>query len=386
MKKIGIITIVKVNNYGAELQAFALQKKLELMGYHAEVIDYLYYKNWRFKDTKESQPFIPMSRKEKLTYWIKYRFINFLIDRILPILNSAVRNRNNRFESFHKINTKFSKTFFSYQELYHAKLDYDIFMVGSDQVWNPAASSTIEPYFLTFAPKDAKKISYASSFGVSQIEDQLKEKYKTLLNNINTISVREDSGIKLVKQLTGKDATQVADPTLLLSKQEWTNYMKLYPNMPPRYILIYQLSDSDAIVNLACRISSERNIPIFRICKRAFNVRKDRGINNILDAGPSEFLSLFYNAEYIITNSFHGTAFSVNFNKSFFTVVSSTKKNNARMQSLLELMNLKDRLIYDNINIKTIDISTQKLDFQNCNIKLEKIQKDSITFLANSLS
>lgn len=300
MKKIGIITIVKVNNYGAELQAFALQKKLELMGYHAEVIDYLYYKNWRFKDTKESQPFIPMSRKEKLTYWIKYRFINFLIDRILPILNSAVRNRNNRFESFHKINTKFSKTFFSYQELYHAKLDYDIFMVGSDQVWNPAASSTIEPYFLTFAPKDAKKISYASSFGVSQIEDQLKEKYKTLLNNINTISVREDSGIKLVKQLTGKDATQVADPTLLLSKQEWTNYMKLYPNMPPRYILIYQLSDSDAIVNLACRISSERNIPIFRICKRAFNVRKDRGINNILDAGPSEFLSLFYNAEYIM--------------------------------------------------------------------------------------
>lgn len=386
MKKIGIITIVKVNNYGAELQAFALQKKLELMGYHAEVIDYLYYKNWRFKDTKESQPFIPMSRKEKLTYWIKYRFINFLIDRILPILNSAVRNRNNRFESFHKINTKFSKTFFSYQELYHAKLDYDIFMVGSDQVWNPAASSTIEPYFLTFAPKDAKKISYASSFGVSQIEDQLKEKYKTLLNNINTISVREDSGIKLVKQLTGKDATQVADPTLLLSKQEWTNYMKLYPNMPPRYILIYQLSDSDAIVNLACRISSERNIPIFRICKRAFNVRKDRGINNILDAGPSEFLSLFYNAEYIITNSFHGTAFSVNFNKPFFTVVSSTKKNNARMQSLLELMNLKDRLIYDNINIKTIDISTQKLDFQNCNIKLEKIPKDSITFLANSLS
>lgn len=93
--------------------------------------------------------------------------------------------------------------------------------------------------------------------------------------------------------------------------------MKLYPNMPPRYILIYQLSDSDAIVNLACRISSERNIPIFRICKRAFNVRKDRGINNILDAGPSEFLSLFYNAEYIITNSFHGTAFSVNFNKPF---------------------------------------------------------------------
>ena len=386
MKKIGIITIVKVNNYGAELQAFALQKKLELMGYHSEVIDYLYYKNWRFKDTKESQPFIPMSRKEKLIYWIKYRFINFLIDRILPIINNAVRNRNNRFYSFHKVNTKFSKTFFSYRELYHAKLDYDIFMVGSDQVWNPSASSTIEPYFLTFAPKDAKKISYASSFGVSQIEDQLKEKYRTLLNNINTISVREDSGIKLVKQLTGKDATQVADPTLLLSKQEWTNYMKLYPNMPPRYILIYQLSDSDAIVNLACRISSERNIPIFRICKRAFNVRKDRGVNNILDAGPSEFLSLFYNAEYIITNSFHGTAFSVNFNKPFFTVVSSTKKNNARMQSLLELMNLKDRLIYDNIDIKTINISTQKLDFQDCNIKLEKIRKDSITFLANSLS
>lgn len=199
-------------------------------------------------------------------------------------------------------------------------------MVGSDQVWNPAASSTIEPYFLTFAPKDAKKSLMHPVSEFLKLKINLKRNTKLFLNNINTISVREDSGIKLVKQLTGKDATQVADPTLLLSKQEWTNYMKLYPNMPPRYILIYQLSDSDAIVNLACRISSERNIPIFRICKRAFNVRKDRGINNILDAGPSEFLSLFYNAEYIITNSFHGTAFSVNFNKPFFTVVSSTKR------------------------------------------------------------
>lgn len=386
MKKIGIITIVKVNNYGAELQAFALQKKLESMGYHTEIIDYLYYKNWRFKDTKESQPFIPMSKKEKVTYWIKYRLINFLIDTILPIINSAARNRNNRFKTFHKVNSKFSKTFFSYQELYHAKLDYDIFIVGSDQVWNPAASSSIEPYFLTFAPKNAKKISYASSFGISQIEDQLKERYKTLLNNIDTISAREDSGIKLVRQLTGKDATQVADPTLLLSKQEWRNYMKCYPNMPLRYILIYQLSDSDTIVNIAHRISSEKNIPIFRVCKRAFNVKKDRGINNILDAGPAEFLSLFYNAEYIITNSFHGTAFSVNFNKPFFTVISPTKKNNARMLSLLELTNLKDRLIYDSIDINTIDTSTHKLDFQICNIKLEKIRKDSTTFLSNNLS
>lgn len=380
---IGIITIVKVNNYGAELQAFALQKKLELLGYRSEIIDYLYYKNWNFNDTAMSKPFISMGIKAKAVYWAKYRLVNFLLAKVFPVFNKSVRLRLLRFDGFHRRNTKFSRQYRSMPDLYNAKLDYDVFIVGSDQVWNPMASSSIEPYFLTFAPKGARKISYASSFGVSQIDKSLHERFRDLLNNIDVISVRETSGQDLVKQLTGRHAELVADPTLLLTKQEWGKYMAEYPSMPKRYVLIYQLSDSVAIVRLAKRIAEEKGIPVFRICKRAFGEHKDGGVTNILDAGPAEFLWLIAHAEYVVTNSFHGTAFSVNFNIPFFTVVSSTKKNNSRMESLLTAVDLRDRMQSDDIDISSIKLAVP--DFSQTGKWLESIRQKSETFITNNL-
>ena len=378
--KIGIITIVKVNNYGAELQAFALQKKLELAGFQSEIIDYLYYKNWRFKDTKASRPFVALGTKGKVAYWIKYRLLNFILEKALATVNGNVRRRMKRFDDFHRQNTRFSKMYCSMPRLYAEKWDYDVFVVGSDQVWNPSAASSIEPYFLTFAPKEVKKISYASSFGVSQIAPTLQERFRNLLDNIDVISVRETSGVELVRQLTGREAALVADPTLLLAKQEWIPYMKAYPGMPERYVLVYQLSASAAIVDLASKIGRERNIPVYRICKRAFRVEKNAGIVNILDAGPAEFLSLIANAEFVVTNSFHGTAFSVNFHVPFYTVVSSKKKNNARMESLLSLAGLKDRMI---LAESSTPVSIEDPAFQN--ERLDELRKHSLGFLQDCL-
>lgn len=268
-------------------------------------------------------------------------------------------------------------------KLYRTNLDYNTYIVGSDQVWNPSANSSIEPYFLTFAPKEAKKISYASSFGVSHIAPELQERFKKLLSNIDVISVREASGVELVKQLTGRNAELVVDPTLLLNKQEWMPYMKVYPDMPKRYVLIYQLSDSNTIVKLAKQIGIERNIPVYRICKRAFHVKKDTGVINILDAGPAEFLFLIAHAEYVITNSFHGTAFSVNFSVPFYTVVSSAKKNNSRMESLLASTGLLNRLLSDNIDINTVNINMP--DFKEAQKKLQQIREQSIAFLKTNI-
>lgn len=385
IKKIGIITIVKVNNYGAELQAFALQKKLEELGFHSEIIDYLYYKNWQFEDTAKSAPFIPMSGKQKIIYVLKYRIVAFLLEKILPFFNKEVRLRIRNFEEFHRINTCFSQKFPSIDSLYNYHFDYDIFIVGSDQVWNPTAFSSIEPYFLTFAPLTAKKLSYASSFGVTSIDDNLRERFVRLLSSLDSISVRESSGVELVKQLTGKNAELVLDPTLLLTKEDWSLYMKEMPDVPAKYILIYQLSESAAIVDLAKRISKEKGLPICRICKRAFRVEKNEGIKNILYAGPSEFLSLIAHAEYMITDSFHGTAFSVNFNISFYTIVGIKKKNNSRMESLLEMVGLKYRLLWDTIDINEIDIVSTP-DFSLANKKLALAQETSVNYLINSLS
>lgn len=385
MKTIGIITIVKVNNYGAELQAFALERKLQQLGYDTEIIDYLYYKNWKYKDSKMSKPFISMNYKEKILYWIKYRLINFSIVHILPFVNKTIKKRNNNFLEFHKINTKFShQEYSSMTTLYNNPPQYDIYIVGSDQVWNPFTSSSIEPYFLTFAPKEKNKLSYASSFGVTLIPEYLKKRYQDLLNNLNYISVREQSGVTLIEQLTNKKAYLTLDPTLLLNKADWSKVIKHYPKMPHQYVLIYQLSDSQKIVDLALRIGKQYQMKIYRICKRAYANTHNKGIINILDAGPAEFLSLIYNATFMITNSFHGTAFSINFNIPFYSIISSRKLNNSRLESLLNITNLNSRLLTDDTPIESINISTT-IDYKTVNNLLEFYRKQSIEYLINSI-
>ena len=386
MKKVGIITIVNVNNYGAELQAFATFRKLQLMGYNAEIINYLYYKDWRYIDSKMSRSFNSMSIKGKIIYFAKYRVASFVLNKILPLICKDVKQRIANFNSFHQHNTRFSKLYKSMKDLYTDTPIYDVYMVGSDQVWNPNASSSIEPYFLTFAPHSALTVSYASSFGVSKIENNsIANRIKLGLSSIKTISVRESSGVNLVKELTGRTAQLVCDPTLLLNKSEWTMFMKPVSNMPQRYVLIYQLSESDAIVKLATRIGKQEQIPVYRICKRAFKVKKDKGVVNILNAGPSEFLSLITNASFIITNSFHGTAFSINFEVPFYTVVSAKKKNNNRMESLLDYVGLGKRIVKDDVDITNLpivgyDVNATQLKLKSFRLESEKFLEDALAY------
>ena len=386
MKKVGIITIVNVNNYGAELQAFATFRKLQLMGYNAEIINYLYYKDWRYIDSKMSRSFNSMSIKGKIIYFAKYRVASFVLNKILPLICKDVKQRIANFNSFHQHNTRFSKLYKSMKDLYTDTPRYDVYMVGSDQVWNPNASSSIEPYFLTFAPHSALTVSYASSFGVSKIENNsIANRIKLGLSSIKTISVRESSGVNLVKELTGRTAQLVCDPTLLLNKSEWTMFMKPVSNMPQRYVLIYQLSESDAIVKLATRIGKQEQIPVYRICKRAFKVKKDKGVVNILNAGPSEFLSLITNASFIITNSFHGTAFSINFDVPFYTVVSAKKKNNNRMESLLDYVGLGKRIVKDDVDITNLpivgyDVNATQLKLKSFRLESEKFLEDALAY------
>lgn len=386
MKKVGIITIVNVNNYGAELQAFATFRKLQLMGHNAEIINYLYYKDWRYIDSKMSRSFNSMSIKGKIIYFAKYRVASFVLNKILPLICKDVKQRIANFNSFHQHNTRFSKLYKSMKDLYTDTPIYDVYMVGSDQVWNPNASSSIEPYFLTFAPHSALTVSYASSFGVSKIENNsIANRIKLGLSSIKTISVRESSGVNLVKELTGRTAQLVCDPTLLLNKSEWTMFMKPVSNMPQRYVLIYQLSESDAIVKLATRIGKQEQIPVYRICKRAFKVKKDKGVVNILNAGPSEFLSLITNASFIITNSFHGTAFSINFDVPFYTVVSAKKKNNNRMESLLDYVGLGKRIVKDDVDITNLpivgyDVNATQLKLKSFRLESEKFLEDALAY------
>lgn len=378
--KIGIITIVRVFNYGAELQAYALQKKLELMGYNVEIIDYLFYKHKKHKATRLSKPWINIGFERKvkeLLYPLIYSLKTFTRRKQQKILRD-------KFESFHKKNTRFSKVQYSrLDELYSAHSDYDIFIVGSDQVWNPWSNTSLDPYFLTFAPEGKRRISYASSFGVSELPEQAIDKYKVRLNGLDEISVRESSAVELVKKLTGRIAEHVVDPTMLLTRSEWKQ-VAVKPPMDEPYILLYNVTKSDYAAKFANELSNKKNWKIVSIRPTAVSEDKNAEVLYIHDAGPAEFLGWFIQASLVITNSFHGTAFSVNFNRPFFTVLPKTKSNTSRQKSLLSLLKLDSRLLTEDDafpDSRDIDI-----DFMEANRILKQQRNKSLDFLIKSIT
>ncbi len=388
MKKLGIVTVCKTYNFGAELQAFALQRKLADLGYDAEVINYLYYKNSRHIPSKASKPLTNFPKSYKIkAYFLYHIFTPFIYETILPLFSGNLKRKLKRFVDFHRKHTQFSKEYRSFQQLYDANLPYDVVIAGSDQLWNPATGTSLKPYFLTFAKGKMKKISYASSFGVAEIQPEYQNIYRELLSNLDEIGVRETQGVAMVKQLLpDKTVTQVLDPTLLLTKENWmkvVNTTESY-NYPPSYILIYQLSTSNGIVNQARVLSNETGLPVLRICKRPLMAEKDEGITNVLDAGPAEYIHLFLNAALVLTNSFHGTAFSVNFEIPFYTILSKKKKNNSRLSSFLRLVNLEQQLIFEE-SIVDKQLGMPQIDFVEARATLLDEKKKSLEYLTKAI-
>lgn len=379
MKKIGIITILKTNNYGAELQAYATQEALNSLGYEAQIIDYLFYKNPGHIRTPKARPLFKHGIKKRLTE-ILYPIIT-LIETKLNKGKNLIRNR--RFNQFHVDNTAMSPTYRTFEELYAQKIDYDIYMVGSDQVWNPGLYTSLLPYLLTFAPEGKKRIAYASSFGVSSVPNECQWLYKKYLPKFAKIGVREKNAVEMVKELGDMEATWVLDPTLLLDKENWEKVGKSSYGNLGNYILLYELTPCPYILELAKHFREKTCMSIVRICKNVAVEDNDSSIMNIVDAGPAEFIDLFSKAGMVITNSFHGTAFSINFGKNFYTVTPARKHNNSRQQSILELFGLQERLIPENTPIG--DISTKDIDHNAVADKLNIEREKSIQFLKNAI-
>lgn len=379
-KKVGIITIVKVNNYGAELQAYATQKALQLMGYDAEIIDYLFYKNPRHKATKSSKPVFSMP--------IKKRIAEFLYPKISQVKqliqhNEAGKTRNARYAEFHKLNTRFSKEFRSIDELNSAQLDYDAYIVGSDQVWNPGNYTSLDPYFLKFAPKEKRRFSYASSIGLSSLPESTFLYYREAMGGLNAISVREENAVELVKHVSGCNAQWVLDPTLLLNAKEWAEVAKAPTLDCNKFVLLYELTPCPYLKTLALHVAKKKSAKVVRITKDSVAVEQDGSVINITDAGPAEFLWLFENAEFVVTNSFHGTAFSINMNKDFYVVTPARKKNNSRQQSILNMFGLTSRLMLEDAPLPLAEQMT--IDYATVSKKLQEQRELSKNFLRTNI-
>lgn len=383
MKTIGIITILKADNCGAELQAFATQRVLQLLGYDAEIIDYLYFKHADFHYTKAARPAWGQSAKVRVMEYVKYQIANKILAKIIPAIVPAQRKFYKKFSDFHNENTKLSRTYSTIEDLYKNPPLYDVYVVGSDQVWNPATGATLAPYFLTFAPKEARKISYASSFGVSEISADMQPQYVEWLNNLDSISVREDAGVSLVKSLTGRNAILVLDPTLLLDKDEW-NQVKADKDLGKGYVLIYACRyHSKKILEMAKEYAAIHNVPIYSIKLKAFMNGVDTGVLNIEDCGPSGFVHLIANAGLVLTTSFHGTAFAVNMGVPFFTVTKANGHGISRMSSLLKLLRLDNRIIDEDSQLSEIDWTPYNV--QQVQERLSMLREKSINYLKTAI-
>lgn len=332
MRKVGFITMHLPINYGSALQTYALQKTIDKLGYDAQIINYVYPN----KIHRE-----PLSFKRLIV-----NITSLVINAIGLFPN--IRQKK-KYRSFYKKYYKLTdKQYESMEELQACPPEMDIYMTGSDQVWNSNFVKGDTSFLLGFAPVYKPKISYSSSFAVDYVLDEYRETYSKLLAQYSFIGVRERSSIELVKDLTGKDAVLVCDPSLLLSKEEWLPMTEdARVRLPKKYILAYILGYSfnpypyiDSIID---RVQKELGLEVIYIngSKRDYFKKNSRVLKT---TGPLEFLKLFANASFVITTSFHGVAFATNFGIPFYGVIKKGNKD-TRIMSLLSVCGLEERAV-----------------------------------------
>lgn len=326
-KKCGILTFHRAINFGAVLQAYALTTTINKLGAYCEVIDY-------------RCPFI-----EDL-YEGSFSFTYIKLKRLASILiKNGVLKKNregfNRFIERHIV--KSQNVYYSPEELSATTSTYDLFITGSDQVWNCYSAGFDKSYFLDFVSDSHKKNSYAASFGISCIPEKLESEYINLLSDFKNISVREKQGSQIIKTLLNREAEISVDPTLLLSMSEWSQLTTNLKKEPNRYLLVYLLVEAKDMLNLARDLAKQKKLEIVYISDRVY-IRK--GMKNYRKVTPEEWLNLFLNAECIVTNSFHGIAFSINFHKEFYASrLPNSAKVNSRIENIMELFELSNILI-----------------------------------------
>jgi len=263
--------------------------------------------------------------------------------------------------------------------------EFDIYVCGSDQIWNPEIISenrTIDPiYFLSFAGKKAKKISYASSVGHHNYTNKEKEEVANLLEDFELITTRENDGIKKLQEILPNRAIyHVLDPTLLLSKEEWLRALNIEIKEPKeKYILVYSVPRTELIKKAIDYYAKKLNMKVVAIDQMLFSLSK-KVDEHIKDAGPKEFIELFSNASFVITDSFHGTCFAVNFGKPFVSMFIGEKTN--RVISLLDLFNIDNRIVNDENEFEKINLSLDDILIQK---NLKKQREECLFLLSKSI-
>lgn len=345
MKKIGIITWFRHENFGTALQAVALQRYLKTY-YETELIDY-----------KIPAP----NNKKPSSAKSFYVFSGKIFKKIDNALHKQqLKQKSENFLSFIETQCTISKYVDSKNDYIDLCNSYDILFFGSDQIWNP--NWFHDCYYANYKEILTPKVSYAPSFGVSNIDASDESKIKHALKTFNHVSVREKTGIDIVQKATGIEPELVVDPTLLISKKDWEGMENTNVHNNDNYILCYMLTDNKNHWKAIRAFSKKKKMKLVVLPHDGHSLIKSRDV--IRNAGPSEFLALIHNANYVITDSYHAVIFSLIYNKKFLIFErhdpNLSGSENSRIYNLLELLNIKDKLLpFNTATIKELDIVLQ---------------------------
>lgn len=303
-----------------------------------------------------------------------------------------LKKRYERFESFISGEMKLSEKFYAtYDDLRADAPKYDAYVCGSDQVWNPLIfeEKAFDPAFFADFAKSGRRIAYAPSFGINSIPVEKREQLKRYLEKFDCLSVRERQGEKIIRELTGRDALTVLDPTLLLTAEDWEPYLSA-PIFSEPYILCYFITSGAKYKEFVQAIQKKYELPVVSLCGSRRIVPQTR--YSVLDAGPKEFLRLFADAAVICTDSFHGTVFSVNFEKEFFCFKSTTNTEmavNSRLYNILDKLGLLFRMFSHTMDYhefrKRIGQEAVVIDYSQVHAILREERDKSIRYLRDSL-
>lgn len=376
--KTGIITFHFTHNQGAVLQCYALQTVLNKMGNQAGVINYCPpYHTVRYSAVKN--PFVfaisnDKKLKNKKFSFRTYQFVRNFAKSVYLTITGEYKKREENFQQFIGKHLVLSKRYKSLKELQKTPPKFDAYITGSDQVWNPDMhnGSFDKAYFLDFGESSIKKLSYAASLRQTYSEDEKKE-LASLCRNIDAVSSRETNGA--LDEVLGRPYEICIDPTLLLQAEDYSSLEAENSEKEP-YIFVYGFETSSGIVQAVSEISKALNI---RVVNGSPDKIKLPNCKNAQYYGPDKFLSYIKNADFVITNSFHGTAFSLIYNKHFVTVPHTTRGR--RMIELLKKLDLSNRLWGDSNSVWE-----QEIDYLAVNEKLSVLKKESVEFLERNLN
>lgn len=329
--KVGILTYHFAINYGAVLQAYALATtiKAEIPNSQPYIIDL----NLRAIQVKDKLRILPISTS-------------------LQTIRSGFKTIDQRitkeqlFKDFVRDNFEISQGYTSYRQLRLNPPEAEIYICGSDQVWNPFITfGNIKPYLFEFITDHRKiKVSYAASIGGTKIKPKYHQLFRKELKNFSSISLREEAGVNAVKSLTDKEVIQTLDPTLLLAKEQWQELQA--PIEYHDYILIYNIFPSKKIYEVAAKLKAETGLQVIEISR--YGEKPEFLDHPLIAVSPAQFLTFFANANYILTNSFHGTSFSIIYQKPFMAFASTMYTN--RISNLLTTSQITSQLYNEQLD------------------------------------